>query len=81
MMNIVRAAMYLGVLACSSSFAADLYRCDWADGRTVYQAAQCGMGAQQTAIDPKNAKREQFRKSQEQERLQKRQKSEAKTSS
>lgn len=79
MMNIVRAAMYLDFLACSPSLAADLYRCDHANRRTVYQGTECEIGVQQRAIDPQNARREQIRKSLEQERQQKRQKSAAET--
>jgi hypothetical protein len=75
MMNIVRAALVLGFLACSPSLASDLYRCDFADGRTVYQGDQCQIGAGQRAIDPQNARREQIRKTREQERQQKQQKS------
>lgn len=73
-MKNVKAAMVLGFLACSPSLAADLYRCDYANGRTLYQATQCEIGVQQRAIDPANARREQIRESLEQERLKKRQK-------
>lgn len=79
MMNIIRAAMYLGFLAGSPSFASDLYRCDLADRRVVYQGAQCEIGVKQRAIDPSNARREQIRKTLEQERQQKQQKSDAGT--
>jgi Spy/CpxP family protein refolding chaperone len=75
MTNIIRAALVLGFLACSPSLASDLYRCDLADGRTVYQGDQCQIGAGQKAIDRQNARREQIRKAREQEREQKRQKS------
>ena len=80
MMNIVRAAIYLGFLAaCSPSLASDLYRCDLTDRRTVYQGSQCEIGVKQKAIDPQNARREQIRKSLEQERQQKREKNAAAT--
>ena len=79
MMNIVRAALYIGFLACSPSLASDLYRCDLVDGRTVYQGDQCQIGAGQRAIDPQNARREQIRRTLEQQRQQKRQKSAART--
>ena len=79
MMNITRAtAACLGFLACSSSFASDLYRCDQADRRVVYQGSQCAIGVKQRAIDPTNARREQIRRTLEQERQQK-QKSEVAT--
>jgi len=66
MMNIVRAAMVLGFLAASSpSFASDLYRCDSADRRTLYQATQCEIGLKQRALDPQNAKRERIKLEQE----------------
>lgn len=78
MMKIVSAALCLGFLACSPSLASDLYRCDSAK-RTVYQATQCEIGAQQRAIDSQNARREQIRKSQERERQQKREKTAAGT--
>jgi hypothetical protein len=77
MMTIVRVAICVGFLAaCSASLASDLYRCDLKDRRVVYQGSQCEIGVQQRAVDPVNARREQIRKSLEQERLQKRQKSE-----
>jgi hypothetical protein len=77
MMNIVRAAMILGILSvCGPSLAADVYRCDSSmDRRTVYQGSQCEIGVKQRAIDPRNAKRERIRLEQEQKRRQ--QKSEA----
>jgi hypothetical protein len=71
--------MYLGFLACSPSAASDLYRCDFADGRVVYQGTQCQIGVRQKAIDTPNARREQIQKALEQERQQKRQKSAAGT--
>jgi hypothetical protein len=75
MMNIVRAAMVLGFLAaCGPSLASDLYRCDSADRRTLYQATQCEIGVKQRALDPQNAKRERIKL--EQERQRKQQKSE-----
>jgi hypothetical protein len=80
-MNITRAAVCLGVLACSPAFASDVYRCDLKDGRTVYQGAQCEIGTQETAIDARNARREQVKKSLEQERQLKRQKTAQATSS
>jgi hypothetical protein len=75
MMTIVRVAICLGFLAASSpALAADVYRCDSStDRRTVYQGSQCEIGVRQKAIDPQNAKRERIKL--EQERLQKRQKS------
>ena len=76
MMNIARAALYFGFLACGPALAQDLYRCD-TPKRTVYQATQCEVGAQQKAIDSQNARREQIRKARELEREQKRQKSAA----
>jgi hypothetical protein len=79
MMNIFRASMCLGLLACSQSLAQDLYRCDHAGRRVVYQGSECEIGVQQRAIDPSNARREQIRKSQEQEREQRRLKSAAGT--
>ena len=79
MTNHFRAAMYLGFLACSPSFAADLYRCDWADGRVMYQDSQCAIGVNQRAIDSQNAKREQIRKTLEQERQRKQRNSAART--
>lgn len=45
-----------------------------ADRRVVYQGTQCDIGAAQKAIDSKNARREQIRKTMDQERQQKRQK-------
>jgi hypothetical protein len=74
MMKTVSATLCLGFLASSPSLAQDLYRCDLADGRTVYQSDQCVLGAQQTPIDLQNLRREQFRKARELEREQKRQK-------
>lgn len=75
MINIVRAATCLGLLAaCSPALSSDLYRCDMADRRVVYQGTQCDIGAAQKAIDSKNARREQIRKTMDQERQQKRQK-------
>ncbi len=73
MMNIVRAAMVLGILSvCGPSLAADVYRCDSSmDRRTVYQGSQCEIGVRQKAIDPQNAKRERIRLEQERLRLQK----------
>lgn len=79
MMKFFRAAMIVGFLACGPSLAQDLYRCDYPDGRVVYQGAQCEIGTKQTALDPENAKREQIQKSMEEERQKKRQKSEAVT--
>ena len=79
MTNHFRAAMYLGFLACSPSFAADLYRCDFSDGRIVYQGSQCPIGVNQRAIDSENARREQIQKSMEQERQRKWRKSAART--
>lgn len=77
MMNVLKAAACLGFMAFSPSLpASDLYRCDLSDRRVVYQGTQCEIGVQQRAIDPKNARREQIRKSLEQEREQKRQKTE-----
>ena len=74
------AAMVLGFLACSPSLASDLYRCDFADGRVVYQGTQCQIGVRQRAIDPENAKREQIERDLERVRLQKlRQKEATKT--
>jgi len=67
-MKYINAAMFLGFLACTPALASDLYRCDMVNGKTTYQGTQCGMDAQQRAIDPKNARREQIRKSLEQER-------------
>ena len=72
-----RAAMILGFLACSPALAQDLYRCDYPDGRVVYQGSQCEIGVKQTALDSENAKREQIQKAMEEERQKKRQKSEA----
>ena len=66
-------AVILGFLACGSSLAQDLFRCDYPDGRVVYQGAQCEIGVKQTALDPENAKREQIQKSMEEERQKKRQ--------
>jgi hypothetical protein len=66
--------MVLGFLACAPAVASDLYRCDYVNGKTVYQGTQCEIGVQQRAIDPANARREQVRDSMEQERLKKRQK-------
>jgi hypothetical protein len=73
MMNIVRAAMVLGILSVGGpSLAADVYRCDSStDRRTVYQGSQCEIGVRQKAIDPQNAKRERIRLEQERQRLQK----------
>ena len=79
MTNHFRAAMYLGLLACSPSFAAELYRCDLADGRVLYQDAQCAIGVNQRAIDSESARREQIRKSLEEERQRKRRDSAART--
>jgi hypothetical protein len=73
-MKITRAAVVLGFIACSPAVAQDLYRCDYANGKTLYQATQCDIGVQQRAIDPANARREQIRESLEQDRLKKRQK-------
>ena len=72
MMNIVRAAMVLGILSvCGNSLAADVYRCDSStDRRTVYQGSQCDIGVKQKAIDPQNARREQIKLEQEQKRRQ-----------
>ena len=64
-----------GLLACNPALAADLYRCDWPDCRTEYRSAQCDLGARQTAVDPENARREQIRRTLEEERQKKRQKS------
>lgn len=75
MMKNFSAAMVLGFFACGPSLASDLYRCDFADGRVVYQGTQCQIGVRQTAIDPPNARREQIQKSLEQERQRKRRKS------
>ena len=75
------AAMILGFLACGPALAQDLYRCDYPDGRVVYQGAQCEIGVKQTALDAENAKREQIQKTMEEERQKKRQKSEAVTTS
>ena len=74
MTNDIRVAMALGFLASTPAVAADLYRCDYANGRTVYQGTQCEIGVQQRAIDPANARREQVRDALEAERLKKRQK-------
>jgi hypothetical protein len=79
MMKNFKAALYLGFLACSPSLASDLYRCDLADGRTVYQGDQCQIGAGQRAIDRPNAKREEIRRARELEKQQKRQKDAAQT--
>ena len=79
MMNIIRASLILGFLACSPSLASDLYRCDLADGRTVYQGDQCQIGAGQRAIDRPNARREEIRRARELEKQQKRQKDAART--
>lgn len=79
MKTIVTAAVWLACLAFAPSFAADLYRCDLPNGRTVYQSAQCELGAAQKAIDRKNARREQIRKSLQKEREQKLQKQRAST--
>ena len=77
MKNDFRVATILSLLACGPALAQDLYRCDYADGRVVYQGAQCEIGVKQTALDSENAKREQIQKSMEEERLKKRQKSQA----
>ena len=60
MTNIFRAVTVLGILSCSPALASDLYRCDFADGRVVYQGTQCQIGVRQRAIDSENAKREQI---------------------
>ena len=77
MMNMIKAATCVGFLACSPSLATDLFRCDYPDGRIVYQGAQCEIGVKQTSIDSENAKREQIRKSLEQERQKRLEKSTA----
>lgn len=77
MRNYFRAATILSLLAGAPALAQDLYRCDYPDGRVVYQGAQCDIGLKQTALDPENAKREQIQKSMEEERQKKRQKSQA----
>lgn len=71
MMTTLRVGMYLGFLAaCGPSLASDLYRCDSADRRTLYQATQCEIGVRQRAIDPQNAKRERIKLEQERQRKQ-----------
>ena len=70
----LKVATSLGILACTPALAQDLYRCDYANGRIVYQATQCEIGVHQRAIDPANARREQIREAIEQERLKKREK-------
>jgi hypothetical protein len=79
MTNNFGAAMVLGFLACGPSLASDLYRCDFADGRVVYQGTQCQIGVRQKAIDTPNARREQILKSLERDRQLKRQKNAAGT--
>ena len=76
------AALIPGFLVCSPAIAQDpqdLYRCDYPDGRVVYQASKCSIGVRQTAIDSQNAKREKFKQAQERERQRRKQKTKTKT--
>jgi len=69
MMNTLRVGLCLGFLAaCGSSVASDLYRCDMVNGKTTYQGTQCGLDAQQRAIDPRNARREQIKRTLDEQR-------------
>ncbi len=79
MTNILRAAILLGFVVSTPLLASDLYRCDETGRRTVYQGTQCDIGAQQKAIDPVNARREQIQKSMEQQRRLKQQQQQQKS--